>query len=174
MLSGFARVLTWITRILQFAFAVILVGICSYMIDQYRDGGFNSPREVVLPEVASVLAIAITLLSIFAVFFIGRTLQYLAAFFDFSIFVLYLASVGVLSENFDSDRDENPLYRSLVYVISSDGDDPDYDLLAGLVRLLVACVVIQIILFFFTTLLSLFVASRADDTHHHRRSRHAV
>jgi hypothetical protein len=174
MLSGAAKISTWVIRLLQFFFAVILVGICSYMIDQYRDGHFHVVREVILPEVASVLAMVVTFFSIFAVFFLGRTLQYLAAFLDFVIFVLYLASAGLLRHNFHAHRDRNPLYRSLVFVRAAQGEDPDHHLQAGLVRLLVACVVIQIFLFFITTLLGAFVASRSDDAPRRRRSTHAV
>lgn len=49
--GGIAKTLTWLIRLFQLFFAIILVGILSYMIDQYRDVGFNPPREIIVPEV---------------------------------------------------------------------------------------------------------------------------
>lgn len=49
--GGIAKTLTWFIRLFQLFFAIILVGILSYMIHQYRDVGFNSPREIIVPEV---------------------------------------------------------------------------------------------------------------------------
>ncbi|KAA8910260.1 hypothetical protein FN846DRAFT_553876 [Sphaerosporella brunnea] len=174
MLNGAARVATWVVRILQFIFAVILVGICSYMIHQYREGGFKVPNEVILPESASVIAMVITLFSLAAVFFLGRTLQFVAVFFDFVIWLLYLASVGLLRHNFHPHREDNPLWRSLVFVKLAQREDPHRHLQAGLVRLLVALVVIQIFFFFFTLLLSAFVATRLEENRTRRRTTHAV
>lgn len=49
--GGIAKTLTWFIRLFQLFFAIILVGILSYMIHQYRDVGVNPPREIVVPEV---------------------------------------------------------------------------------------------------------------------------
>jgi len=49
--SGIARTVTWAIRFFQLLFAVILVGVLSYMVDQFRDLGFGGvPREVITPE----------------------------------------------------------------------------------------------------------------------------
>src|SRR4051812_36398569 len=100
MLSGAARIATWLIRLLQLFFAIILMGITAWMVDQYRDGHYKVLREVILPLIASVLAIVVTFFSIAAVFFLGPTMQLVAAFFDFVIFVLYLTSAGLLRHNY--------------------------------------------------------------------------
>jgi len=171
--SGIAKTLTWLTRLLQWFFAVILMGVCSYMIHQYRDGNFHVLKEVILPEVASVLAVVITTFSILAIFFLGYTMQLLAAFLDFVIFVLYLASAGLLRHNFHRDSRKNPLRNSLIFVREAQGEDGHPKTQSGLVKLLVALVVIQIFLFFFTTIMGFLVASRHPDRAN-RRTRHAV
>ena len=87
---GLAKTATWAIRVLQLLFAIILMGICSYMIHQYRHNGFDVVREVIVPEVASVLAVAFCAFSIVAVCFLSHTMQLVAAFLDFVIWVLYV------------------------------------------------------------------------------------
>jgi len=173
MVSGLAKTATWLTRLLQWFFAVILMGICSYMIHQYRDGHFVVLREVIVPEVASVLAVFICTFSILAIFFLGYTLQMVAAFLDFVIFVLYLTSAGLLRHNYHNRSERNPLRNSLIFVRVRQGEDAHPKTQGGLVKLLVALVVIQIFLFFFTTIMGFIVASKHPDRAN-RRTRHAV
>ncbi|KAI5859046.1 hypothetical protein BZA05DRAFT_414783 [Tricharina praecox] len=173
MVSGAAKIATWIIRLLQFFFAVILMGITSYMVDQYRDGGFRVLREVSLPLAASVIALILTMLSMAAIFFLNHTLQLVAAFLDFVVFVLYLASAILLRHNYHGDRRRNPLWWSLMDVRRAqlEGDHPD--LMSGLVKLLVAGVIIQLFLFFATTVLGILAATRSD-SNRTRRSRGTV
>ncbi|CCX34892.1 hypothetical protein FPQ18DRAFT_314340 [Pyronema domesticum] len=171
--TGIGKTLVWVTRLLQWLLAIILMGICAWMIDQYRDGHFRVLPEVILPEVASVLAVVFTAFSIFTIFFMGYTMQLVACFLDFVIFVLYLASAGLLRHNFHAHRQYNPLWWSLMDVRRAQGETRHPNMTSGLVKLLVALTVIQIILFFFTTILGFMVASGHPDRTG-RRTRHAV
>ena len=51
MAGGVAKVMTWLIRLFQLLFAIILVGVLSYMIDQFRHYNLSAPREVIVPEV---------------------------------------------------------------------------------------------------------------------------
>lgn len=95
---------TWVIRLFQLWFAIILVGIISYMIGQYNHYGFSPPRQLVVPEVfvcypitpldqhahrrlqkliaQSVLAIVTTVFSIACIFFLSYTFQLVAAFLE--------------------------------------------------------------------------------------------
>jgi hypothetical protein len=170
---GIAKTVTWLTRLLQFLFAIILMGIASYMIHKFRDAHWNVPDEVILPEVASVLGVVVTAFSIVAIWFLGYTLQFVAAFLDFVLFVLYLTSAALLRDNYHRHGDDNPLKWALVDARRRDGERGHENTQSGLVRMLVAGCVIQTLLFFFTTLLGAFVAMNHEDRHT-RRSRHAV
>ncbi|KAL0635907.1 hypothetical protein Q9L58_005150 [Maublancomyces gigas] len=161
--GGIAKTLTWFTRLFQLFFSIILVGILSYMIHQYKDVGVKSPRELVVPEVFSVLAIFVSFFSILAVCFLGYTLQLVAAFLDFAIFVGYLASAGLLRHNFHTRSARNPLRNVLISLHMADGNPHRPKLFSGLVKLLGALIIIQIFLFFITTILSVFVAQKAGD-----------
>lgn len=171
MAATAAKIATWALRILQFFFAIILMGITSYMVDQYRDGGFRVLPEVSLPLATSVIALILTMLSMAAIFLLNYTLQLVAVFLDFVVFVLYLASAILLRHNYHDERRRNPLWWSLMDVRRAqlEGDHPN--MISGLVKLLVAGVVIQLFLFFITTILGVMAASRSDRP---RRSRHAV
>ncbi|KAF8254135.1 hypothetical protein K440DRAFT_515957, partial [Wilcoxina mikolae CBS 423.85] len=149
---------TWLTRLFQWFFAVILMGICSYMIHQYREGHFRVLPEVIVPEVASVLAVFVCTFSIMAIFFLGPTLQMVAALLDFIIFVLYLASAIMLRNNYHAHGFRNPLTWSMIDVRKAQGEKQHPDMQAGVVKTLVALVVIQIFLFFFTTIMGFLVA----------------
>jgi len=163
----------WAIRILQFFFAVILMGVASYMVDQYRDGGFPVPDQVTLPLATSVIALILTVLSMAAVFFLNHTLQMVAAFLDFVVFVLYLASAILLRHNYHDDRARNPLWQSLMIVRRVQFKDDHPYMISGLVKLLVSGVIIQLFLFFATTILGAMAATRSDPNRP-RRSRHAV
>lgn len=170
--GGIAKTLTWFIRLFQLFFAIILVGVLSYMIHQYRDVGVKSPREIIVPEVfvrviflhgipdgsqtrdsatntslltsQSVLAIFVSFFSILAVCFLGYTLQLVAAFLDFAIFVGYLASAGLLRHNYHTRSARNPLRNVLIALHAADGNPPRTHLFSGLVKLLGALVIIQL------------------------------
>jgi len=171
---GIARTATWLLRLLQLFFSIILMGIVSYMIHQYRKygGGDDSvPDELIVSEVASVLGVFVSIFSIAAIFFLGYTLQLVAAGLDFVIFVLYLASAGLLKDNFHEDSDRNPLRNALITMRGANGESLRVNRHSGLVKMLVAGVVINIILFFFTTILGVYVAHKTGER---RRPRVAV
>ncbi|KAH0606677.1 uncharacterized protein H6S33_003511 [Morchella sextelata] len=175
MVAGIAKTITWLIRTLQFLFAIILVGIISYMIHEYRefrdfrqhlgvkDPGFKPPRELIVPEVFSVLAILFTAFSIMAVCFLGYTLQLLAAFLDFVLWVGYLTSASLLRHNYHVRSSRNPLRNTITDMRAERGMNRHEHRIGGLVRLLVALVLIQLFLFTFTTFLSMWVAKRDRD-----------
>ena len=171
-LSGILKTMTWLTRLVQWLLAIVLVGVGAYMIEQYRDGHFVVPAEVSLPTAASVLAAVIATFSIVAICFLGYTLQLVAAALDFVIFVLYLASAALLRHNYRSRR--SPLRLDLVFVRLAQGENPHRRMQGDLVRVLVDLVVIQTLLFLFTTLMGFAVASRHEDRGARRRTRVAV
>lgn len=51
---GLARTATWLLRLLQLFFCIILMGIVSYMIHQFRKYGDDDsvPDELIVSEVA--------------------------------------------------------------------------------------------------------------------------
>lgn len=82
VVKGLMETAVWLTRLFQLFFAIILTGILSYMIHEFHHFGFHSPREVIVPEVFSVLALFVTFFSITAICFLGHLLQLVAAFLD--------------------------------------------------------------------------------------------
>ncbi|CUS15328.1 unnamed protein product [Tuber aestivum] len=160
--NGAVRVTTCGIRFFQLLFAIILVGALSYMVDQFRDFGFGGvPREVVTPEVFSVLAIPFTAFSILAVLSLDNTGQIIATFLDFTLFVGYVTSAGLLRHNFHRHSGENPLRASLNNIRTARGIDGREDRNGGLVRLVSALVLIQLFLYFITTVLSIFIVSKS-------------
>lgn len=95
-LAGLAKTATWGLRLFQFLFAIILMGILSFMVHEFREFHSKVPREVTVPEVFSVLAVAFSLFSMLSVCFLNYTFQLVATFLDFAIWVGYLASAGLL------------------------------------------------------------------------------
>jgi len=164
IVTGIEKTITWVIRIFQLLFAVILVGTLSYMIHQYKEIHAHKPRELIVPEVFSVLALFVTFFSIAAICFLGHMLQLVAAALDFVIFVGYLASAILLRHNYHARAEKNPLRNALISIRIIRGENPHDHLQSGLVRLLVALVIIELFLFFITTLLSTFVARRTRDT----------
>jgi len=162
--TGIAKILTWLIRLIQLLLAIILMGVTAYMVHQFREHHFKVLSEVVVPLVASVLGILVTIFSIATIFFTHHVAILLAAFFDFVIFVLYLTSAGLLRHNFHVESHKNPLRNSLDFVRVVSDENPRTHLNGGLVKVLVGFVVIQIILFFITTILSLFEARRREPT----------
>ncbi|PWW74521.1 hypothetical protein C7212DRAFT_327006, partial [Tuber magnatum] len=153
--DGAVRVTICGIRFFQLLFAVILVGVLSYMVDQFRDFGFGGvPREVVTPEVFSVLAIPFTSFAILAALSLDSTAQIIATLLDFVLFVGYVTSAGLLRHNFHRHSDENPLRASLGVIRTAHGIDGREDRNGRLVRLVAGLVLIQLILYFITTILS--------------------
>ena len=161
--TALSKTATWAIRLIQLFFAIILMGVTAYMVHEFREYSWSVPHEVSLPLAASVLATFICIFSIMAVCFLGHTLQLVAAFLDFTAFVLYIASVALLRHNFHAHSERNPLRNALIAVRASNYESLREDRSSALVKLLVGGVVIQIVLFFFTTLLGVFVARRSDD-----------
>lgn len=50
-LTGLAKLVIWMMRPLQLIFALVLIGILSYMIQQFRVFHYNPVAEIVVPEV---------------------------------------------------------------------------------------------------------------------------
>ncbi|KAL7275506.1 hypothetical protein RUND412_001547 [Rhizina undulata] len=90
-----------------------------------------------------VEAIVVAFFSIVAICFLGYTLQLVAAFLDFVIFVGYLASAALLRHNYHVRNSRNPLRNELINLRLLNGYDGRYVRTDGLVKLLVALVVIQ-------------------------------
>jgi len=153
---------TWLIRLMQLIFAIILVGAISYMIDQYRHYGWNVPKDLIVPEVFSVLAIIISGLSMISIFFLGYSLQLVAALLDVAMFAGYLASSILLRDNYFRRSWMNPLWNELVWMRATNQDSRHERRNTGLVKLLVAFVVIQVVLFFTTTILSILVARKME------------
>lgn len=51
--TGIPKVAVWGIRFFQLAFAIILLGVLSYIIDEFREfrQSREPPREVIIPEV---------------------------------------------------------------------------------------------------------------------------
>ncbi|KAG0126634.1 hypothetical protein HOY82DRAFT_580949 [Tuber indicum] len=159
-MAGGMKACTWIMRLFQLFFAIILVGVLSYMIHQFHRYGLHVPRELIVPEVFSVLAIVVTGFSILSVFFLSYTLQLVAALFDLTMFAGYLASAILLRHNYRIWI--SPLRTTLSYPPGPLGPPHHIARNTGLVRLLVGLTVIQTVLFLNTTILSLFIAKDTE------------
>lgn len=96
------------------------------------------------PTSQSVLAILVSFFSIMAVCFLDYTLQLVAAFLDFAIFVGYLTSAGLLRHNYHTRSARNPLRNVLIALHAADGNPSRPRLFSGLVKLLDALVIIQL------------------------------
>ncbi|KAG0635848.1 hypothetical protein HOY80DRAFT_413566 [Tuber brumale] len=155
-MAGGVKACTWIMRLFQLFFAIILVGIISYMINQFHRYRLHVPRELIVPEVFSVLAIVVTGFSILSVFFLSYILQLVAALFDLAMFAGYLASAILLRHNYRIWI--SPLRAVLSDLGGTWGLPHHVSRNTGLVRLLIGLTVIQTVLFLNTTILSIFVA----------------
>lgn len=85
----------------------------------------------------------ITGFSILAVFFLGYTLQLVAAFFDLVLFAGYLASSILLRHNYHSHARRDTLRNALISIRVAHGENGRPARTTGLVKLLVALCVIQ-------------------------------
>ncbi|KAF8448271.1 hypothetical protein BDZ91DRAFT_687180 [Kalaharituber pfeilii] len=160
MVATFAKTTIWLTRFLQWSFAVIIMAITAYMVDQFRDFGSHGPREVVVPLIFSILAIIFTSFSIVALYFINYPMQLLSAFLDFCLWVGYLTSAGLNRFDYHVNGNRNLLWQKLTAGRLSAGMSPHRSRNNGLVKLLAALIIIQLILFFFTMLLQAWVAQK--------------
>ncbi|KAI5841580.1 hypothetical protein DFP73DRAFT_130107 [Morchella snyderi] len=162
--ARFAKTLTWCTRLLQLSFSIILLGSLSYIIDEHREfvrpGPYSRfiPYEVIVPEVFTIFSIPITLFGIFAVFFFSFSVQIVAACLDLVLLIGWIASIGLLRNNFRTDGVPNQLARYLNRLRYSHGARDHRSLNGHLVRLIVALVIMQIILYFVTGMLAMLVA----------------
>jgi hypothetical protein len=83
----------------------------------------------------------------------------IAAFFDFMVLSGYIACAVLLDKNYHSDDTKNQLWVWLVSIRRLNNETSLREKRsAGLVKLLVALVILQILLFFATTLLSFYLA----------------
>ncbi|PUU84273.1 hypothetical protein B9Z19DRAFT_1070588, partial [Tuber borchii] len=92
----------------------------------------------------SVLAIPFTTFTILAVLFLDGTAQIIATYFDFVLFVGYLASTGLPRHNFHRHSYENPLRDALINIRTTHGTNGREDRNGRLVRLVVRLVVLQL------------------------------
>jgi hypothetical protein len=79
-----------------------------------------------------------------AVCFLGYTLQLLAAFLDFVLWVGYLTSASLLRHNYHVRSSRNPLRNTITDMRAERGMNRHEHRIGGLVRLLVALVLIQL------------------------------
>ncbi|CCX10584.1 hypothetical protein FPQ18DRAFT_313280 [Pyronema domesticum] len=154
-----AKTATWFLRMFQNIFALILIGTCGYMLHEFAKFGFRPPQEVVVPMLFSCIALVISFFSLLAICCLPYILQLIAAFFDFMVLSGYIACAVLLDKNYHSDDTKNQLWVWLVSIRRFNNETSLREKRsAGLVKLLVALVILQILLFFATTLLSFYLA----------------
>ena len=148
MVATATKASIWAIRFLQWSFAVVLMGITSFMIHEFReiDEGVSShsPRELVVPLVFSVLAVLFTTFSIVALFFLNHKMQLLSAVLDFILWAGYLASAGLNRRNYHVRGRQNELWQKIVGGRQAVGLSQRRLRNDGLVKLLAALVVIQL------------------------------
>ena len=148
MVATVTKASIWAIRFFQWSFAVILLGVTSYLIHEFWeiDDGLSShsPRELVVPLVFSVLAIIFTTFSIIGLFFLHYKMQLVSAFLDFVLWVGYLTSAGLNRYNYHARGRYNELWQKVVRGRMSAGLPPRRLRNDGLVKLLAALVVIQL------------------------------
>jgi len=141
-----------IMRILQFCFAVVILGTAGYLL---KKADWNA-RELITPIVFSALAILFLIPSVM----LGKrskskgTWAAIAAM-DFIIWVGYLASAGLLRRNFNGPNWQNELAVRIARGNFRQGK------IARIVKTVSAFVIMNLILYFFTFLYSLYKAYRA-------------
>lgn len=162
------KITTWILRLFQNVFALILIGVCGYMLHQFNQFHFLNPQEVVVPMLFSCIALVVSFFSLIAICCLPYTLQILAAFFDFAILSGFITSAVLLANNFHADDKLNPLRNWLIYIRLVNHQSDRHRRSSALVKLLDACVILMIILFFFTTLLSVCLAMLSTEEHYER------
>lgn len=165
VVSGIAKITTWLLRLIQLSIALILLGITGYMTDQFRIFQTALPAAVLVPLLFSTFALFVSFWSLIAVCCLGYHLQLLAAMLDFAILSGFITSVVLLSDNFHVDSSRNWLVLWLVWIRERVGETPRVKRSGALVQALDACVVLMILLFFFTTLLSVLIAQISAERH---------
>lgn len=168
MVATATKASIWAMRFLQWSFAVVLLGITSFMIHEFREidegASQRGPRELVVPLVFSILAVLFTTFSIIALFFLNHKMQLLSAFLDFVLWVGYLTSAGLNRHNYHIRGRKNQLWQKIVGGRQAAGLSQRRLRNDGLVKLLAALVIIQLVLFFITMLLQLLAARKYKDT----------
>ena len=152
----------WTLRAFEWVFAVIALGVFAYFVSVQRDLDVHVLRETTTPLVASVLAVVFTTFTLVVSFFNSKNLQYLAAFLDFAIFVIYITSAGLYRHNFHTKGWKNPLQEYLLAAKRTHRLNNHHDMINGLVKLGGALIIIQLIFYFFTWLIGGWVAYRSD------------
>lgn len=144
MVAKFTKASIWAIRFFQWAFAVVLLGVTSYLIHQFRDFGMHGPRETVVPLIFSILAVIFTATSIIGLYFLNSTMQLASTVMDFILFVGYLASAGLLRRNYHVRGRNNHLWQRLNAGRLASGMSSHARRNNNLVKLLAALVVIQL------------------------------
>lgn len=139
------------TRLLQFIFAVILIGIFAWSHRQMSRAGYFRYHIVDVPLGVSIAALVLTALATFTHLFLHNDSQNLIAFLDFCLFVGYLASCIVYRQNYKTSCGANLLVR----VFGSIGSGHCNTVRAG-----AALLVLQTILFFISMILSHLLSRR--------------
>jgi len=170
MVAKFTKAAIWAIRFLQLAFAIVILGVASYLIHQFRSFGAHGPRETVVPLIFSILAILFTTTAIIGLYFINSTMQLASTIMDFILWVGYLASAGLLRHNFHVRGRNNRLWQKLHLGRLASGRRPHSFRNNNLVKLLSALVVIQLILFFISMLLQLWAAKKYRDDERRRET----
>ncbi|EGX48521.1 hypothetical protein AOL_s00080g150 [Orbilia oligospora ATCC 24927] len=138
-------------RLLEFIFAVILVGIFSWFHSQMKRAGYFSYYVSDVPLGFSVAALVLTVLASFSHLFLHNDANTLIAILDSFLFIGYFASCIVYRQNFHVSCYKNVLVRVFATIGSPH---------CGTVRTGAALLVLQTILFFATTILSFALARR--------------
>ncbi|KAF3176190.1 hypothetical protein TWF788_008071 [Orbilia oligospora] len=138
-------------RLLEFIFAVILVGIFAWFHSQMKRAGYFSYYVSDVPLGFSVAALVLTVLASFSHLFLHNDANTLIAILDSFLFIGYFASCIVYRQNFYVSCYRNVLVRVFATVGSPH---------CNTVRTGAALLVLQTILFFVTTILSFALARR--------------
>lgn len=149
--SGTLKSALWAIRLLQFIFAVVLVGILSYFHHLMSRAGYFNYHIVDVALGFSVAALVISMIATLTHLLLHDDSQTLIAILDFLLFVGYLASSIVYRHNFNARCGAN----QLVAVFRIIGKQH-----CNMVRLVAALLVLQTILFFLSTILSNRLARR--------------
>lgn len=138
-------------RLLEFIFAVILIGVFSWMHRRMKTAGYFSYYVSDVPLGFSVAALVLSVIASFTHLFSHNDAQILIGVLDAIVFIGYIASCIVYRQNFHVSCYRNVLVRVFATVGSPH---------CGTVRLGAALLVLQTILFFSTTIMTFALAGR--------------
>ncbi|KAK6344700.1 hypothetical protein TWF718_006660 [Orbilia javanica] len=141
-------------RLLEFIFAVILVGVFSWDHATMKKAGYFSFYVSDVPLGFSVAALVLSVMAGFSHLFFHRDAQILFGVFDLFLFIGYIASCIVYRQNFHVTCGANVLVRVFATVGSWH---------CGTVRLGAALLILQTILFFCTTLMTFALAGEHEN-----------